>query len=106
MMSVLGVDIFWVVNASSFEKSCLQLLIPTGSGVRGEGGVSHRLSENSSYHSRTRSGSVGISHRLKEVHIFSVNIDRALTFGYDLHEHFMQLIPKFGKYLQYSLFFK
>ena len=39
----------------------------------------------------------------KEVHLFSVDIDRALTFGYDSHQYFMQLIPKFGKYLQCSL---
>ena len=43
MMSVESVAIFWVVNASSCEKSCLQFSIPTGSGVGGEGGVSHRL---------------------------------------------------------------
>ena len=42
-MSVEFVAIFWVVNASSGEKSCLQFSIPTGSGVGGEGGVSHRL---------------------------------------------------------------
>ena len=41
MMSVLCVAIFWVVNASTGEKSCLQFSIPTGSGVDGEGGVSH-----------------------------------------------------------------
>ena len=39
MMSVLCVAIFWVLNASSGEKSCLQFLIPTGSGLGGEGGV-------------------------------------------------------------------
>ena len=43
MMSVLCVAIFWVVNASSGEKSCLQFSIPTGSGAGGKGGVSHRL---------------------------------------------------------------
>ena len=43
MMSVLCVAIFWVVKASSGEKSCLQFSIPTGSGEGGEGGVSHRL---------------------------------------------------------------
>ena len=43
MMSVERVAIFWVVNASSGEKSCLQLSIPTGSGADGEGGVSHSL---------------------------------------------------------------
>ena len=43
MMSVLSVAIFWVVNASSGEKSCLQFSIPTESGAGGEGGVSHRL---------------------------------------------------------------
>ena len=42
-MSVLSVAIFWVVNASSGKKSCLQFSIPTGSGTGGEGGVSHRL---------------------------------------------------------------
>ena len=45
-MSVLCVAIFWVVNASSGEKSCLQISIPTGSGEGGEGGVSHRLNVN------------------------------------------------------------
>ena len=43
MMSVLCVAIFWVVKASSCKKSCLQFSIPTGFGVGGEGGVSHRL---------------------------------------------------------------
>ena len=43
MMSVERVTIFWVVNASSGEKSCLQFSIPTGSGAGGEGGVSHSL---------------------------------------------------------------
>ena len=43
MMSVLCVAIFWVVDASSGEKSCVQFSIPTGSGAGGEGGVSHRL---------------------------------------------------------------
>ena len=43
MMSVLCVAIFWVVNASSGEKSCLQFSIPTGSGIGGEGDVSNRL---------------------------------------------------------------
>ena len=42
-MSVECVAIFWVVNASSGEKSCLQFSIPTGSGAGGEGGVSHSL---------------------------------------------------------------
>ena len=32
MLSVLCVAIFWVLNASSGEKSCLQFSIPTGSG--------------------------------------------------------------------------
>ena len=41
---------------------------------------------------------------LKDVRLLCVNIDRALIFGYDLHEHFMQLILKFGQYLQHSLF--
>ena len=43
MMSVPCVAIFWVVNTSSDEKSCLQFLIPTESGAGGEGGVSHAL---------------------------------------------------------------
>ena len=43
MMSIERVAIFWVVNASSGEKSCLQFSIPTGSGPGGEGGVSHSL---------------------------------------------------------------
>ena len=43
MMSVERVAIFWVVNASGGEKSCLQFSIPTGSGAGGEGGVSHSL---------------------------------------------------------------
>ena len=43
MMSVECVAIFWVVNASSGEKSCLQFSIPTGSGTGWEGGVSHSL---------------------------------------------------------------
>ena len=43
MMSVERVAIFWVVNASSGEKSCLQFSIPTGSGAGGEGGVLHSL---------------------------------------------------------------
>ena len=43
MMSVECVAIFWVVNASSGEKSCLQFSIPTGSGAGGDGGVSHSL---------------------------------------------------------------
>ena len=42
-MSVERVAIFWVVNASSSEKSCLQFSIPTGSGACGEGGISHTL---------------------------------------------------------------
>ena len=42
-MSVLCLAIFWVVNASSGEKSYLQFSIPTGSGVGGEGGVPHRF---------------------------------------------------------------
>ena len=41
---------------------------------------------------------------LKDVRSLRMNIDRALIFGYDLHEHFMQLILKFGQYLQHSLF--
>ena len=43
MMSVECIAIFWVVNASSGEKSCLQFSIPTGSGAGGEGGVSHSI---------------------------------------------------------------
>ena len=43
MMSVERVAIFWVVNASSGEKSCLQFSVPTGSGASVEGGVSHSL---------------------------------------------------------------
>ena len=43
MMSVERVAIFWVVNASSGEKSCLQFLIPTGSTAGRERGVSHSL---------------------------------------------------------------
>ena len=35
----------------------------------------------------------------KDVRSLRVNIDTALIFGYDLHEHFMQLILKFGQYL-------
>ena len=42
-MSVECVAIFWVVNASSGENSCLQFSIPTGFGAGGEGGVSHTL---------------------------------------------------------------
>ena len=34
---------FFIVNASSGKKSCLQFSIPTESGAGGEGGVSHRL---------------------------------------------------------------
>ena len=47
---------------------------------------------------------VCLSHPLKDVRLLRVNIDRALIFGYNLHEHFMQLILKFGQYLQHSLF--
>ena len=43
MMFVKRVAIFWVVNASSGEKSCLEFSIPTGSEAGGEGGVSHSL---------------------------------------------------------------
>ena len=35
----------------------------------------------------------------KDVRSLRVNIDRALIFGYDFHEHFVQLILKFGQYL-------
>ena len=37
IMSVLCVAIFWVINASSGEKSCSQFLILTESGVGGKG---------------------------------------------------------------------
>ena len=47
MMSVECIAIFWVVNASSGEKSCFQFSIPTGSGAGGEGGVSHSLKKKS-----------------------------------------------------------
>ena len=40
----------------------------------------------------------------KDVRVLRVNIDKALIFGYELHEHFMQLILKFGQYLQHILF--
>ena len=43
MMYVELVAFFWVVNASSGEKSCLQFSMPTGSGAGGDGGVSHSL---------------------------------------------------------------
>ena len=49
MMSTPCVAIFWVINASNDEKSCLQFSIPTESGLGGERGVSqdvryvHRL---------------------------------------------------------------
>ena len=43
MMPEQCVAIFWIVNASSGEKSCLQFSIPTEPGVGGEGGVSHCL---------------------------------------------------------------
>ena len=43
IMSVLCVAIFWVIKASSCEKSCSQFSIPTGFGAAGEGDVSHRL---------------------------------------------------------------
>ena len=42
-MSAECVAIFWLVNASTGEKSCLQFSILTGSGAAGEGGVSHSL---------------------------------------------------------------
>ena len=41
---------------------------------------------------------------LKEVHLFSGNVNRPLIFGYNLHKHFMPEIPKLEQYLQYSLF--
>ena len=50
MMSVECVAIFWVVNASSGEKSCLQFSIPTGSGAGGEGGVIHSLNPFNTIH--------------------------------------------------------
>ena len=59
-MSVEFVAIFWVVNASSGEKSCLQFSIPTGSGAGGEGGVSHRLNVIS------RNGRLKISKKILE----------------------------------------
>ena len=40
----------------------------------------------------------------KDVRSLRVNTDRALIIGYDSHEHFMQLMLKFGQYLQHSLF--
>ena len=43
MMSVPCVAFFWVVNASSHEKICLQFSIPTESGAGREEGVSHAL---------------------------------------------------------------
>ena len=43
MLSVERVAIFWVVNASSGEKSCSQFSIPTGSGAGEEGGVLNSL---------------------------------------------------------------
>ena len=49
MMSLLCAAIFWAVNASRNEKSCLQFLIPTEFGEGGEGGVSHRLKMHSIY---------------------------------------------------------
>ena len=52
MMSVERVAIFWVVNASSGEKSCLQFSIPTGSGAGEEGGVSHSLKDAQHVHSQ------------------------------------------------------
>ena len=47
---------------------------------------------------------VSFKNSLKDVRSLRVNIDRALIFGYDLHEHLMQLFLKFGQYLQHSLF--
>ena len=35
--------------------------------------------------------------QFKDVRHFSVNIDRALIFRYDLHEHSMQLIQSLGR---------
>ena len=60
MMSVLCGAIFWVVKASSCEKNCLQFSIPTGFGVGGEGGVSHRLKVKCHIFPPTLPGSVGI----------------------------------------------
>ena len=48
---------------------------------------------------RIYGGIILISRQLKDVRSLRVNIGRALIFGYDLHEHFMQLILKFGQYL-------
>ena len=42
-MSVLCVAIFWIVNASSGKKICLQFSMPIESGAGVEGGVLHRL---------------------------------------------------------------
>ena len=50
MMFVECVAIFWVVNASSSEKGCLQFSIPTGSGAGGEGGVSHSFNGKVRHH--------------------------------------------------------
>ena len=44
------------------------------------------------------------SKTFEDVRLLRVNIDRALIFGYDLHGHFIQLILKFGQYLQRNLF--
>ena len=41
--------------------------------------------------------SVGIESTLKEVHLFSVNIDS--EFLYMIYTNTMQLIPKFGQYI-------
>ena len=45
IISALNRTIFLVVNASTCEKSCLQFLIPTWSGLGGEGGVTHSLNK-------------------------------------------------------------
>ena len=58
------------------------------------------------HHSYTTEYFISFYSRLciKDVRSLCVNIDRALIFLYDLHKHFMQLILKFGQYLQHSLF--
>ena len=43
MIYVERVAIFWVVNETSGEKSCLQFSILTGSGAGEEGVISHSL---------------------------------------------------------------
>ena len=43
IISAVGPAIFLIINESTCEKSCLQFLILTWSGLGGEGGVSHSL---------------------------------------------------------------